>query len=81
MRMALTCAYSMVLGKGSSATTAISASHGARPCAVRFPAPRRLRAAYAVTAAHNGVATTSSTVADWYDIRVRGAMSQAASGV
>jgi len=81
MRMALTCAYSMVLGKGSSTTTPSRAIHGARPCAVLILAPRRLRTAYVVTAAHSGVATTSSAVADWYDIQVRGVMTQAASGV
>ena len=81
MRMALTCAYSMVLGKGSSTATPSRAIHGARPCAVLILAPRRLRTAYVVTAAHSGVATTSSAVADWYDIQVRGVMTQAASGV
>ena len=34
-----------------------------------------------VTAAHSGVAIMSSTVADWYDIQVRGAIIQAARGV
>ena len=45
MRMALTCAYSMVLGKGSSAITPASASHGARACAARVLIPSRLRTA------------------------------------
>ena len=45
MRMALTCAYSMVLGKGSRAMTPMSASHGARLRAIRGATASRLRTA------------------------------------